>query len=178
MNQKLQKASNSDIFETETSNETSKRCGCTTPEQENGKRFNMMGSEVEEGYICKPKQKDPYKPIMHYKSHLFLCDDERCSGAHKEPVTDKLRDLLKTIELAKGENRIKITRTGCFGACRFRAVGLIYENGSEGLTNNMVWLRNVHQYNEAKWKDLFTCLSEGISVAGKYPEDMIPMKVF
>lgn len=138
----------------------------------------MMGSEVEEGYICKPRQKDPEKPIMHYQSHLFLCDDERCGGAHKEPMTDQLREWLKEMELAQGEKRIKITRTGCFGACRFRAVGLVYENGNDGLVNNMVWLRNIHQFDETKWQEILTCLSERESLRDKYPEDVIPMKVF
>lgn len=40
-------------------------------ENKNGKLFNTMGSEVAEGFTCKPKQFDASKPIMHFKTQLF-----------------------------------------------------------------------------------------------------------
>jgi len=129
--------------------------------------FNMMGSEVVSGFSCKPVKLVPDKPIMHFKTHIFICGDERCAGAHKnDNIAADLRDILKEIELAKGETRIKISRTGCFGACRFRSVANIYENtktnGYE--VNNNIWLRNIHKYTKEKWIELFTALSENKNI--------------
>jgi len=131
------------------------------------KRYNLMGSEVVDGFACKPKKLDPNKPIMHFKTHVFVCDDERCSKAHKsEHLADDLRVVLKEIDLHKGANRIKISRTNCFGACRFRGVANIYENtrvnGFEA--NNNIFLKNVHKYDKQKWIELFESLSQNKSI--------------
>ncbi len=37
-------------------------------------RLNLRGSEVVDGFVCKPKKLDPNKPIMHYKSHILVCE--------------------------------------------------------------------------------------------------------
>ncbi len=126
------------------------------------KNYNIMGSEVVDGFACKPKKLDPEKPIMHFKTQIFLCQDERCGKAHKsDNLSADLRDLLKDMNLAKGENRIKISRTGCFGACRFRSVANIYENTRVNghANNNNLWIRNVHKFDEQRWRDLFTSLA-------------------
>lgn len=131
-------------------------------ENKDGKLYNMMGSEVVEGFTCKPKVFDANKPIMHFKTQIFLCDDERCGKAHKsDDKAADLREILKEIKLAKGENRIKIVRTGCFGACRFRSIANIYENtmANGNITNNALWLKNVHKYDDKKWAKLFEELS-------------------
>jgi (2Fe-2S) ferredoxin len=129
--------------------------------------FNMMGSEVVSGFSCKPVKLVPDKPIMHFKTHIFICGDERCASAHKnDNVAADLRDILKEINLANGEIRIKISRTGCFGACRFRSVANIYENtktnGYEA--NNNIWLRNIHKYTKEKWIELFTALAQNKNI--------------
>ena len=131
------------------------------------KLFNMMGSEVVSGFSCKPIKLVPEKPIMHFKTHIFICTDERCGGAHKnDNIASDLRDILKEIGLAIGETRIKISRTGCFGACRFRSTANIFENtkmnGYE--PNNNVWLRNIHKYSKEKWIELFKALSENKNI--------------
>ena len=131
------------------------------------KLFNMMGSEVVSGFSCKPIKLVPEKPIMHFKTHIFICTDERCGGAHKnDNIASDLRDILKEIGLANGETRIKISRTGCFGACRFRSTANIFENtkmnGYE--PNNNVWLRNIHKYSKEKWIELFKALSENKNI--------------
>jgi len=127
-------------------------------------KINIMGSEVVEGFVCKPKKLDPNKPMMHFKTHLFICNDERCAKACKqEDLATYLRNLLKTLELHRGENRIKISRTGgCFGACRFRAVANIYENTQANgyLPNNNIWLKNTHLFTKDRWIELFKILSE------------------
>ena len=131
------------------------------------KLFNMMGSEVVSGFTCKPVKLVPNKPIMHFKTHIFICTDERCGGAHKnDNIAADLRDILKEIGLANAETRIKISRTGCFGACRFRSTANIFENtkmnGYE--PNNNVWLRNIHKYSKEKWIELFKALSENKNI--------------
>ena len=131
------------------------------------KLFNMMGSEVVSGFSCKPIKLVPEKPIMHFKTHIFICTDERCGGAHKnDNIASDLKDILKEIGLANAETRIKISRTGCFGACRFRSTANIFENtkmnGYE--PNNNVWLRNIHKYSKEKWIELFKALSENKNI--------------
>ena len=131
------------------------------------KLFNMMGSEVVSGFTCKPVKLVPDKPIMHFKTHIFICTDERCGGAHKnENIATDLRDILKEIGLANAETRIKISRTGCFGACRFRSTANIFENtrmnGYE--PNNNIWLRNIHKYSKEKWIELFKTLAENKNI--------------
>ena len=131
------------------------------------KLFNMMGSEVVSGFTCKPVKLVPNKPIMHFKTHIFICTDERCGGAHKnENIATDLRDILKEIGLANAETRIKISRTGCFGACRFRSTANIFENtrmnGYE--PNNNIWLRNIHRYSKEKWIELFKALAENKNI--------------
>lgn len=132
-------------------------------ESKDGKLYNMMGSEVEEGFTCKPKVFEADKPIMHFKTQIFICDDERCGKAHKQD--DKgahLREIIKDVKLAKGENRIKVVRTGCFGACRFRSVANIFENTPRNgcAENNGIWLKNTHKYSDEKWAKLFELLSQ------------------
>ena len=131
------------------------------------KLFNMMGSEVVSGFTCKPVKLVPNKPIMHFKTHIFICTDERCGGAHKnENIATDLRDILKEIGLANAETRIKISRTGCFGTCRFRSTANIFENtrmnGYE--PNNNIWLRNIHKYSKEKWIELFKALAENKNI--------------
>ena len=131
------------------------------------KLFNMMGSEVVSGFTCKPVKLETNKPIMHFKTHIFICTDERCGGAHKnDNIAADLRDILKEIGLANAETRIKISRTGCFGACRFRSTANIFENtrmnGYE--PNNNIWLRNIHKYSKEKWIELFKSLAENKNI--------------
>lgn len=131
------------------------------------KTFNLMGSEVVKGFACKPVKLDSTKPIMHFKTHIFICNDDRCGAAHKnDEKAAYLRDILKEIKLAKGETRIKISRTGCFGACRFRSVINIFENTRVNghLPNNNLWLKNTHKYSKDKWKELFFALADNKNI--------------
>lgn len=121
-----------------------------------------MGSEVVDGYVCKPKKLISDKPIMYFKTQIFLCDGERCSVANKnKELAAHLRELLKRMQLHTGKNRIKISRTNCFGACRFRQVAVVYENTKANgcLANNNIWLKNIHKYDMKKWEALFNDLS-------------------
>jgi len=144
-------------------------------------KVNDMGNEVVEGFACKPIDFDATRPIMHYQSLLLVCDDERCHKAHKEDKSIQLREILKDMGLNKGENRIKITRTSCNGACRFRAVTQVSTNTQANgeVKNNALWLKNTHQYSEDAWRGIFKMLSSGKILVDNLDKDMfIPMKVY
>lgn len=151
------------------------------PVQKGEVRINEMGSEVVEGYTCKPKDFDPNRPIMHYKTLLLLCDDERCGKAGKGDRATHLREILKEMGLNKGKKRIKISRTGCYGACRFRQVCQITENtqANGNAKNNALWLRHTHRFSDEQWRELFRMLSEDKTLLEELDkEHFIPMKVY
>jgi len=143
--------------------------------------INEMGQEVLKGYKCKPKDFDPNRPIMHYKSLILICDGERCKKAGKEDKASHLRELIKKIGLNKGKNRIKISRSGCWGACRFRQVAYITENtqANGNIQNNALWLKHTHKFTDKKWLELFSLLSEDKILTQELPkDDFIPMKIY
>jgi hypothetical protein len=145
------------------------------------KKVNEMGQEVVEGFRCKPKDFDPNRPIMHYKSHIFICDGERCKRAFKDDRANTLRELIKELKLNKGAKRIKVSRGGCFGACRFRGVVNIYENSRANgfIENDNLWLKQTHLFDEKRWREILLALSEDIplkSILDK--EQFIPMKIY
>ena len=144
-------------------------------------RYNEMGSEIVEGYTCKPKDYDPNRPIMHYKTLLLVCDDERCGKAGKVDRAAHLREIIKEMGLNKGKNRIKVSRTGCYGACRFRQVCQITENtqANGNPKNSALWLRHTHRLSDAKWREIFTLLSQDQLLIEALDEELfIPMKVY
>ena len=125
------------------------------------KKINLMGSEVKDGFECKPIKLDPNKPIMHYKTLIYICEDERCKKASKTNRAKELREIVKELGLETGKNRIKISRSLCQGACRFRQVMQINENtlknGFE--KNNGIWLKHTHKYTKQDLEKLFMSLS-------------------
>lgn len=141
------------------------------------KKINLMGSEVVKGFECKPEKLDPNKPIMHYKTLIYVCEDERCQKASKINRAKELREIVKELNLHTGKNRIKISRSMCQGACRFRQVMQINENtkanGYE--KNNSVWLKHTHKLNKEKLKELFLKLSSNQSLDDF---DTIDMRVY
>jgi len=144
-------------------------------------KINEMGQEVVEGYACKPKNFDPNRPIMHFKYQIFICDDERCAKAAKGDKATHLREILKEMGLNQGEDRIKISRTGCFGACRFRQVAECVANTQANgkALNNALWLRHTHQWSDTKWRELFLALKEDRPLTSVLEDSaFIPMKVY
>jgi len=141
------------------------------------KKINLMGSEVEAGFECKPKELDAEKPIMHYKTLIYVCEDERCKKAGKSDKAKELREIVKELNLHTGKNRIKISRSLCQGACRFRQVMQVNENtranGCE--QNNGVWLKHTHKYKKDDYKKLFLKLSESESLE---EFEQIDMKIY
>jgi len=141
------------------------------------KKINIMGSEVVDGFECKPKELDINKPMMHYKNIINICVDKRCSNSGNAKKADDLRELIKECELVKGENRIKVTRTFCQGACRHGQVVNIFANTQRnGLEkHNNIWLRKTHTYDITKWKELLFTLKDGKDLENF---EQIEMKVF
>ncbi len=143
---------------------------------EDEKRYNVMGSEVAEGYRCKPVKKDPGRPIMYFKHHILLCTGERCRGAAgSRDIADEMRGELEDLNLHRGRDRIKVTRANCFGACRFRSVAVIYENGTDPV-NNCIWIKQIHRFDARSRQTLFESLKKGEPIAQGIAEDfIIPM---
>jgi NADH:ubiquinone oxidoreductase subunit E len=151
------------------------------PKEQNKPKINEMGQEVVEGFACKPKDFDPNRPIMHYKSMLMVCDDKRCHKASGEDRVAHLREMLKAMGLNKGQNRIKISRTGCYGACRFRQVCQITENtqSNGNHANNALWLKGVHKMSDEQWREIFETLSNDEILRDRLDDKhFIPMKVY
>jgi len=141
-------------------------------------RLNLRGSEVVDGFVCKPKKLDPNKPIMHYKSHILVCEGERCKNACKdESLGDTLREYIKEVGHLKGPSRIKVSRANCFGACRFRQVAVVFENTRANgfIPNNNVFLKNIHKYDEKRWKELFSTLTSNEELENS-DFKLVPMK--
>ena len=144
-------------------------------------KINDMGNEVVDGFACKPVDFDASRPIMHYQTLLLVCDDERCHKAQRKDKSIELREILKDMGLNKGENRIKVTRTSCNGACRFRAVAQVTANTQANgeLKNNGLWLKQTHKYSDKEWKNIFKLLSNSEILKDNLDEDaFIPMKVY
>lgn len=131
----------------------------------NGK-VNAYGNEVAEGFECKPKHVDLDRPMLFHRHHLLLCEGKRCAKAGSKNLAHDLRGLVKNMGLSTGDRRIKISRTMCVGACRNRSTLVIYErpfedeNSETPLVNNAQWLRNVEDFSENQWRELFAALAE------------------
>ncbi len=120
-----------------------------------------MGSVVIDGFQCKPEKLDKNKPIMFSSIHLFLCEGKRCSGKGAKDLADRLRKTVKALGLDRGENRIKITRTFCNGACRFGQFAYTYKNTEAknfSRENAFTAWREVHCWTEAQWQELLLSL--------------------
>lgn len=124
-------------------------------------KINAHGSAVVKGYQCKPKHVDLNRPMLHYHHHILLCEGARCSKEGSKNLTHDLRTILKEIDLASGEKRIKISRTMCAGACRNRATMVIYERlaANETAVNNASWLRHIEDLSRTQWQALFHALA-------------------
>ncbi|MEA2099413.1 MAG: (2Fe-2S) ferredoxin domain-containing protein [Campylobacterota bacterium] len=142
-----------------------------------GSKINIMGSEVVEGFECKPKVLDMNKPMMHYKNIINVCVDKRCSENGSSKAGDDLRELIKECDLVSGENRIKVTRTFCQGACRHGQVANIFSNTQKnGLEkHNNIWLRKTHEYDKQKWTQLLYAIRDAQDL-DRF--EQIKMKVF
>ncbi|WP_432467474.1 cobalamin biosynthesis protein [Agarivorans sp. Z349TD_8] len=125
-------------------------------------KLNAHGNPVVEGCRCKPEHVDLNRPMLHHRQHIFLCEGSRCAKAGSQSLAHDLRAILKTMGLASGEQRIKISRSHCVGACRQRATMVIYQRHVDPASqaNHALWLKNIEQFSEAQWKTLFQALAE------------------
>jgi len=137
---------------------------------------NSMGSDVIEGFACKPKELDKNKPIMYSAVQIFICDGNRCQdNTSSKELSDKVREIIKELNYDKGENRVKVTGTHCNGACRFRKFAYTYTNPKANNFNPdlayTAW-KKVHEWNDNQWKELIISLIEG-----KEPESLKDFRV-
>jgi len=133
-------------------------------------KINIMGSEVVEGYECKPKKLDPNKPIMFYKALVYICSDARCTKKGSKDKAKELREIVKEMGLEKGKNRIKVSRSLCQGACRFAQVAQINSDSP----NDKLWLKKTHEFSKQDWIELFKALVDD----KEYSKNRIDMKVY
>lgn len=135
---------------------------------------NTMGSEVAVGYVCKPVHVDPQKPMMHYKAIIHICSDKRCNAAKEGLDVTQIRDIVKEMNLDKGESRIKISRAMCYGACRYKKVAVMFSNTRANgiLEHNNLWLRHTDRYTKEDWKRLFGLIRENQPCEGFESIDM------
>lgn len=125
-------------------------------------KLNLHGNEVVEGFQCKPKHVDLNRPMLYHGHHILLCEGGRCAKEGSKNLAHDLRQVLKELNFAEGEQRIKISRTHCAGTCRNRAAMVIYERlqANESPINNGLWVRGIDQFTEQDWKEIFTQLVE------------------
>ncbi|EGU50203.1 cobalamin biosynthesis protein [Vibrio nigripulchritudo ATCC 27043] len=125
-------------------------------------KINLHGNEVVDGFQCKPKHVDLNRPMLYHRHHILLCEGGRCAKEGSKNLAHDLRQVLKSIGFASGEQRIKISRTHCAGTCRNRAAMVIYERlqPNETPINNGLWVKGIDQFTEQTWKELFTHLVE------------------
>lgn len=138
-------------------------------------RKNAMGSEVEEGFACKPKDMDINKPIMYSAAQIFICEGHRCSPTSDISLTDKVRELVKNLGNDRGSSRVKVTRTQCQGACRFRNFMCAYRNANAiNFTpeNSFSAWKRVNQWSDEQWHELIKFLAEGVE-----PQSITDFKV-
>ena len=128
---------------------------------------NTKGNEAVAGQQSKPKHVDLDRPMMFYKHHILICEGKRCAKAGSKSLAHDLRTILKVLGLSSGEQRIKISRTLCAGACRNFSTMVIYEQNGKPFSsehqplseNNALWLRGIEAFSEQQWKALFNALA-------------------
>ncbi len=105
--------------------------------------------------------------MLFYKHHILICEGKRCAKAGSKNLAHDLRSILKAMGLSTGEQRIKISRTMCAGACRNRSTMVVYQRTDKSLSfenqepseNNALWLRGIEAFSEQEWKALFNALA-------------------
>jgi (2Fe-2S) ferredoxin len=90
---------------------------------------------------------------MKYKVQMFVCDGGRCKEVEDFKGAEYIRELTRELNLSRGENRIKVTRTHCLGACRFKSVVEIAKD-------EHIWLRDCSSYSKQMWVELLLALRD------------------
>ena len=104
------------------------------------------------------------KPIMFSASQIFVCDGKRCNEVQTENVAGKVRSLAQSLGYDKGKNRVKITRTFCNGACRFKSFAYVYQNTkAENFTIEQAYSawKKVEEWTDDQWKELIISVVKG-----------------
>ncbi|MCK5830773.1 MAG: NAD(P)H-dependent oxidoreductase subunit E [Methylococcales bacterium] len=78
--------------------------------------------------------------IGAYKRHLLVCTGPRCTQeGESQNLFDSLGEKFKQAGLAKGDLRVKRTRTGCFATCKSGPILCVQPDG--------IWYYNVTEDN-------------------------------
>lgn len=141
---------------------------------------NNMGSEIIKGFKCKPVDFDKDKPVMYCAIQIFICDDERCKLTRSVDIAKKIRKIVKSLGFDKGNKRIKVTRTFCNGACRFRNFAYIYKNpNNENYSPELAYTawKNIQEWSDKQWEEMILGLMQN-----QIPEELkdytVQQKVF
>jgi len=114
----------------------------------------------------KPMKACPNRPIKHYLYHLIVCEGGRCDVPGQTGLAHHLRNLLKEYGFARGDVRIKVTRSHCLGCCRKLVPMVIYQGKSQAQlsVNHALWLQKVDKLTDEQWKEVFQALVDNISL--------------
>lgn len=94
---------------------------------------NNETTTVDQELLEKPK-------MMNYKRHLLVCVGPRCTEeAEAQDLFDQLGDKFEAAGIAKGELRVKRTRTTCFATCKSGPIMCVQPDG--------IWYYNVTEKN-------------------------------
>lgn len=115
------------------------------------------------------------RPIHHFLYHLIVCEGGRCAGEGQQGLSHHLRTLIKQQGFARGENRIKVTRSHCLGCCRKSVPIVIYQGYSQIniSENHAMWLQKVDQLSDLQWHQIFAGLVANIPLTTILPSQFI-----
>lgn len=118
------------------------------------------------------------RPIRHFLYHLIVCEGGRCEGEGQQGLAHHLRTLIKEQGFARGENRIKVTRSYCLGCCRKSVPMVIYQGCSQiGISeNHALWLQKVDELSNQQWQRILAALVANIPLATILPSQFISLK--
>ncbi|WP_299794710.1 cobalamin biosynthesis protein [uncultured Shewanella sp.] len=121
----------------------------------------------------KPMKACPNRPIKHYLFHLIVCEGGRCDVPGQTGLAHHLRTLLKRCGLARGDRRIKVSRSHCLGCCRKRVPMVIYQGPAlaELSVNHGLWLKRVDKLSDEQWQALFEALASDTSLKQCLPAE-------
>ncbi len=127
------------------------------------KKNNPSQSKKGKELQSKPNKTDKKEQIPFTLAQIFICEGKKCKGKSGEDTAKKLKKIVKKMDLDKGENRIKVTKTLCDGSCSLGQFSYSYKNSkSEKFSkeNAFTAWKNVHKWTESQWTELLLFLAK------------------
>ncbi|WOT06780.1 cobalamin biosynthesis protein [Shewanella youngdeokensis] len=131
------------------------------------------------------------RPISDFAYHIFVCDAARCvkSKAQSDVTADNgkhltsgiahdLRCLLRELGLNRGPERIKVSRSHCFGCCGHASPMVIYQGSqqTELMHNHGMWLSHVDEFDELQWRKVMSALQQNTPLNTCVPSRYLAVK--